>query len=185
VLHSDVVDYLISECDDENNDSTSSSYLMRTTSIQATHNPFRSFRFEKSISRAEIPCSLSPPGSIRCISSDIHEQLLFNHYINHVAIIMMPFEHTRNPWKSSYPAVALCDSTTDQNALYSALLAHSAFNLAQLGVDKDQMQTLATKYYILAIRQLRASIEHDKRQYAYTMAVIMTLMMAEVCLTQF
>lgn len=184
VLHSEVVDYLISRCDDENenNDSISSSSLMRTTSIQATHNPFRSFRFEKSISRAEIPRSLSSPGSIHCISNDIYEKILFNHYINHVAIIMMPFEHTRNPWKSSYPAVALCDAATDQNALYSALLAHSAFNLAQLGVDKDQMQSLATKYYILAIRRLRAGIEHDKGQYAYTVAVIMTLMMAEVCL---
>ncbi|KEF57002.1 uncharacterized protein A1O9_07192 [Exophiala aquamarina CBS 119918] len=93
---------------------------------------------------------------------------------------MMPFEHMRNPWKSSYPAAALCDAATNPNALYSALLAHSAFNLAQLDVEKNQIQSLATKYYLLAIQQLRAGMECGKGQYSYTVAVIMTLMMAEI-----
>lgn len=184
VLQSEVVDYLISKCDGENNGDISYSNFTQITSTEPTHNPFTSFRFEKAISKAAVPRSLPSPGSIDCISSNIYEKLLFNHYVNHVAFIMMPFEHMRNPWKSSYPAAALCDAATNHNALYSALLAHSAFNLAQLDVEKDQMHSLATRYYLLALQQLRAGIECSKRQYAYTVAVIMTMMMAEVCLTQ-
>jgi len=182
VLQSEVVDYLISTCDGENNHDISYAGLTQVTSIKPTHNPFRSFRFGKAPSEASISRSPPPPGSIDCISSNIYEKLLFNHYINHVAFIMMPFEHMRNPWKSSYPAAALCDAATDRNALYSALLAHSAFNLAQLDVEKDQMQVLATRYYLLAVQQLRAGMGCSKGKYAYTVAIIMTLMMAEVCL---
>lgn len=182
VLNSDVVDYLISKCDTEADNSSSCSSIMSTASIQSNHNPFRYFRLEKLRPGHDIPASLSLPGSIDSISDDLYEKRLFHHYINHVAIIMMPFEHVRNPWKSSYPAVAMIDSTNNRNALYNALLAHSASNLAQLGVQKDKMECLATKYYTRAVGQLRACIANDNSHYAFIVAVIMTIMMVEVCI---
>ena len=107
------------------------------------------------------------------------ENLLFQHYVNHVGIIMMPFEHSRNPWTSSYPAAALHYSSTEQRALYDAILAHSGFHLAQLSNDRGRWTTLATKHYNKAIQMLMKSINYGRRQYGPTVAAIMTLLMAE------
>lgn len=59
----------------------------------------------------------------------------------------MPFDDARNPWKSYYPAVALQNVSTEQIALYKAILAQAAFNLAHLGGAEEKMFALATEYY--------------------------------------
>lgn len=111
-------------------------------------------------------------------SSD--ERFLFNHYVNHVATIMMPYEHPRNPWKSHYPAVALELMSLRQSSLYYALVANASFNVAGLlGKDRSYMQ-LGWKYYGMAIQSLMGVLGKDDLDFSATMASIMTLMFAEV-----
>lgn len=178
ILQSDVLDYLITSCDKDNIDTVQN--LIQTSFLQATYNPFTVFHTTAAIKTSDLPLVLPSPRSIDEVSMYGEEKLLFHHYVHHVATIMMPFEHFRNPWKHSYPAVALNSTTFERKALYNALLAHSAFNLAQLDASKQKMLSLATKYYNRAIRQLAYTIGHPRRQYADTLAVISTLMIAEV-----
>lgn len=105
---------------------------------------------------------------------------LFHHYITHIAPLMMPFEDAQNPWKCSYPAVALEYESKEQICLYRGMQAQAAFNLAQLRCDSDNMQVLGTNRYASAMEQLRGSIAEDSRDYSTFLAATITLMMVEV-----
>ena len=96
---------------------------------------------------------------------------------------MIPFFHPRNPWYSYYPAVARCYETSDQKALYNAMLSHAAYNLAGLASLPEKMFSLATEYYTNAIAHLKSSLRQENSDYGGTLAAIMTLCMAEVSLT--
>ncbi|KAI1614771.1 fungal-specific transcription factor domain-containing protein [Exophiala viscosa] len=179
VLNSDLVDFLIEKCDQEASDSISGS--LSTSSIASTHNPFSALRFDRTTPQDVSPVPLTLPlvPSLNSYSLAPEENHLFQHYVNHVAVIMMPFEHSRNPWTSSYPAAALHYSSTEQRALYDAILSHSGFHLAQLSNDRDRWAILATKHYNKAIQMLMKSISQERMQYGPTVAAIMTLLMAE------
>ncbi|GAB1194712.1 hypothetical protein APSETT444_003958 [Aspergillus pseudonomiae] len=108
------------------------------------------------------------------------EKMLFHHYVNYVASIMMPFEHPWNPWKRHYPVVSLQYSESGEKALYHAILAHAAFNFANLGHDRQKMMQLAASNYNASIQYVNDSIQASGRDFDSTLAAIMTLMMAEV-----
>lgn len=108
------------------------------------------------------------------------EAFVFQHYVNHVAYIMMPYEDSRNPWQSSYPAVALYHMSKHQRSLCMALLAQAAFNLAHLGCQHQRMLELAIKYYASAMEELRFSLMEQQKDYGTFIACIMTLMFVEV-----
>ncbi|KIV87118.1 hypothetical protein PV11_02686 [Exophiala sideris] len=179
VLNSDLVDFLIEQCDQEAGDKFSTT--MSASSIAPIHNPFSILRFDRKPCQKSLPAPFTVsfvPG-LNSYSLAPEENRLFQHYVNHVGIIMMPFEHSRNPWTSSYPAAALHYSSTEQRALYDAILSHSGFHLAQLSDDGERWTTLATKHYNKAIKMLMKSIRNGRRQYGPTVAAIMTLLMAE------
>ncbi|KPM38575.1 hypothetical protein AK830_g7980 [Neonectria ditissima] len=93
---------------------------------------------------------------------------------------MMPYEHPRNPWKSQYPATALDLVSAGQKSLYSAMLAHAAFNVAHLrGVDVE-MLALGSKHYGHAIQELLKTIAREDVDFPGSMASMMTLMFAEL-----
>lgn len=113
------------------------------------------------------------------------DQFLFHHYADYVASIMVPFENPHgpsNPWKVFYPSVSLRYLLPGEKALYHAIIAHSAFNLANLGPDNVMSMRLrsATKHYNMSIKYVNESIESVNKNSASTLAAIMTLMMAEV-----
>jgi hypothetical protein len=113
------------------------------------------------------------------------DQFLFHHYVDYVASIMVPFENPHgpsNPWKVFYPCVSLRYLLPGEKALYHAIIAHSAFNLANLGPDNASSMRLrsATKHYNISIQYVNESIGSVNRDSASTLAAIMTLMMAEV-----
>jgi hypothetical protein len=113
----------------------------------------------------------------------VAEHTLLQHYVGHVAALMMPYEHLRNPWKLHYPATALSHSSADQNALYHALLAQSAFNIAQLRGNDNVMIEAGLRHYDLAIRKLFQSIGKGRSEYSdfsALLASIMTLLFVEV-----
>lgn len=183
VLDSDLVDFLIARCDPEDDEFRATS--IETLSVPPAHNPFSMFQLPESNDHQNSPLSLWPtptsvPAQLSIVQFDIDERQLFHHYVNHVAVIMMPFEHARNPWTSSYPAVALQQSSGDERALYHAILAHSAFHLAHLSTNAEKWSVLATRHYNCSIRTLMKSIEAGQSQYAPSIATIMTLLMSEV-----
>jgi hypothetical protein len=108
------------------------------------------------------------------------EAFLFQHYVNHVAFLMMPYEDLRNPWKSSYPAVALYYMSQNHHSLYKALLAQAAYNLAYLDCGKERMLNLAANYYTSAISDLRQGLLDQQKDYGTFVASVMTLVMVEV-----
>jgi hypothetical protein len=108
------------------------------------------------------------------------EAFLFKHYVDHVALIMMPYDDQRNPWKSSYPAEALYSNSQEQKALFYAMIAQSALNLAHLGCSRENLMLQAARYYALAIKELRTCMEGAPGEYASFIAAISTLMFVEV-----
>ncbi|KAM6511799.1 hypothetical protein FALCPG4_016792 [Fusarium falciforme] len=109
-----------------------------------------------------------------------HEVFLFHHYVNHVAGMMMPYEHPQNPWKSQYPAAALALDACEDTPLASAMIAHAAFNVVRLREQDENILRVGMKHYGNALRGIARSISIDSTQLPVTMASIMTLMLAEI-----
>ncbi|KNG85000.1 hypothetical protein ANOM_006560 [Aspergillus nomiae NRRL 13137] len=170
-LDSHVVDFLIAQLDDDETNEASEP-------LKIDHNPF-------SVFPAVTPMSLvsNMNQGLVCNSTKMSssgEKMLFHHYVNYVASIMMPFEHPWNPWKRHYPVVSLQYSESGEKALYHAILAHAAFNFANLGHDRQKMMRLAASNYNASIQYVNDSIQASGRDFDSTLAAIMTLMMAEV-----
>ncbi|PVH79819.1 hypothetical protein DL98DRAFT_460610 [Cadophora sp. DSE1049] len=108
------------------------------------------------------------------------EALLFDHYVHHVAVIMMPYEDDRNPWTSAYPAVALYHMSQNNKSLFDALLAQAAYNLAHLGHGNQIMLDQALKAYTSSIGFLRSLLSDHRSDYGSLIASIMTLMFVEI-----
>ncbi|KAH7156572.1 fungal-specific transcription factor domain-containing protein [Dactylonectria macrodidyma] len=192
VLPSDVVDLLISECDEVEASGvelpTDQSYS--TSSWKAiTHNPFSTFQGTRprpppQPQSAQAPLSLVPSSIPQTMESfpdsTLDEIFLFNHYVTHAAVIMMPYEHPRNPWQSQYPATALALLSSGHKSMYNAMLSHAAFNVAHLRGLDTKMLRLGAKYYGEAIQELLHTIAGDNLDFPTTMASMMSLMFAEL-----
>jgi hypothetical protein len=184
VLDTDLVDYLTSQWDPE--PVADPVGVISTPLRLPAFNPFGMFRLDEDEGNTQSPLSTPCPISmlnydpLAPMSLSREERGLFHHYVNHVAVAMMPFEHPRNPWTSSYPARALHNTSKRQKPLFNALLAHAAFSVAHLSPVRDEKMAVAFKYYGLSIRQLMDTFEQEEQPSADVLAVVMTLMMAEV-----
>jgi hypothetical protein len=177
VLDSDFVDYLISQCDAE---CLLGDSHQRRTWTTPTHNQFTVFQSRHTSGLLSNAKNLLIGDSFSSTPQSPVDRMLFHHYTPHVAFLMIPLEHPRNPWSSHYPAVARMHLLPEQKALYNAMLAHAAYNLALLGSSPTKMMVAAATHYSKAIEQLNACIESTDRDYCGTVAAIITLMMAEV-----
>jgi hypothetical protein len=165
ILDSNKVDHLVSLCD--------SAEHVRSSSVQwaiESNIPFGVFP------SYPVPYSLDYGEPLKD-----EEAFLFKHYVDHVALIMMPYDDQRNPWRSSYPAEALYSNSQEQKALFYAMIAQSALNLAHLGCSRENLMLQAARYYSLAIKELRTCMEGSPGGYASFIAAISTLMFVEVC----
>ncbi|KAI0397184.1 fungal-specific transcription factor domain-containing protein [Xylariaceae sp. FL0594] len=170
----DLVGSLISLCDGVGN-----AELQLRNGRLGCHNPFSAF----SLTPTPLPPVSEQVPKALCEFPDLaqSEKSLFHHYANHVAIIMMPYDHPRNPWKLYYPAVALSRASSDRNTLYHAVLAQAAFNLASLkGDDGRAMMALGFEHYGLALKQLIGEVHSSERDFDLAISSIMTMMFAEV-----
>lgn len=195
------MDYLIAQCDDSDHNGTQEISLM-----EATLSPFTVFSTaipatSEDLLPPEIPVSTTVVTLANVSDSQRDHDLrlnhtlssaligipdwshsdrfLLDHYVNHVARLMMPFHHSRNPWKTHYPAVASRMRLSSERALHSAILAHAAFNLSVLRGDEENMFAAGSRYYSTAIQHLVPNLTlHEEA--SSTVAAIMTLMMAEV-----
>ncbi|KAJ5756919.1 fungal-specific transcription factor domain-containing protein [Penicillium nucicola] len=172
-LDSEVVDLLIAQCDEVEGNEILSPVIDRS--------PFLVFPVLPPTSLASTINLVLANGTTPARYADSDDKLLFHHYVNYVASVMMPFEHPWNPWKLFYPSVSLEYSEPGERALFHALLAHAAFNLAHLGGNAAKMMRLAAKHYNASIQHVNDGIQTsaDKGPGAI-LAAIMTLMMAEV-----
>ncbi|KAI0859857.1 fungal-specific transcription factor domain-containing protein [Xylaria cubensis] len=178
LLSSDQADHLISECDMH-----ACVVLVDgpTSSQPAPHNPFSVFSAAARLSIGRrTEASQLPQAMALFPGSTWVERMLFHHYVTHVAGIMMPYEHPRNPWKLYYPATALSCANADQQALYNAMLAQAAFNLAHLrGFDEDIL-TIGSKYYYSGIEKLLSITRGQSTDFGAMSASIMTIMFSEI-----
>lgn len=134
---------------------------------------------------SELDLLLRPLSSLSPLpDASSAERELFHHYVSHVSVMMMPYEHPRNVWKTEYPAIALSMNTSNQKALYSAIIAQAAFNVARLCGNDPKLLSSASKYYERALSQLQLQIGHQG-DFPRMLAPIMTLLFAEVSPSQY
>ncbi|KAL7931462.1 fungal-specific transcription factor domain-containing protein [Trichoderma chlorosporum] len=112
------------------------------------------------------------------------EAMIFYHYVTWIAPLMIPVDSAENPWKSVYPSTALQDISPASRALYHAILAQSAFNIANLQeADREsrrQRESVALKHYGASLRELSKSLNAIKEtEYDACAATLYTLMISE------
>lgn len=112
----------------------------------------------------------------------VEEQRLFHHYISNLSDLMVPINGGRNPWKSTYPSLAMHDTSRNSTrALYHAILAQSASHQANVkGADSGKSEsTLARLYFGKAIRHLRASLTDPTENYSGVLGALLTVSYVE------
>jgi hypothetical protein len=95
---------------------------------------------------------------------------------------MIPIDDGRNPWKSTYPSIAVQDvSSSSSRSLYHAILAQSAFNLANLkGRHRGANErSHGMRYCGLALRELRESLATPTEDYSSVLAALLTVTIVE------
>ncbi|KAL7809595.1 fungal-specific transcription factor domain-containing protein [Trichoderma gracile] len=124
------------------------------------------------------------PTVINCKSGSKEEDMLFHHYVTWIAPLMIPVDGAENPWKSVYPSTALRSSSAASRALYHAILAQSAFNIANLhrdnGASSRLKDSVALKHYGASLRNLRQGLSvSTEEEYDACAATLYTLMISE------
>lgn len=110
---------------------------------------------------------------------DASSRFLFHHYLSHVAPNMMPFQDSRNPWLSLYPLLAKTGKSLEQRALFNAMLAQAAGNLACMDANAEKMSVLTIKFYAKSLQYLREAISKERKDFSTILASVLTLIMAE------
>lgn len=187
-LSHDLIDLLVAHCEeDETQGVTGEAHGVW---ISTDRSPFGVFKLNSGETNPKPDFSLpasSPLASVAIALATFadttrDERFLFHHYVTHVAPLMVPNEHPRNPWKMHYPAAAMNQISPHQKALHSAILAHAAFNIAHLQDGDFYMFEVASKHYGMAMRHLLPQFTHsDDVDFTVMIAVVMSLMFAEVC----
>ncbi|KAL6812219.1 fungal-specific transcription factor domain-containing protein [Trichoderma camerunense] len=128
--------------------------------------------------KSQIPRSISPiPNTFRSNSDDA---AVFYHYMTWVAPLMVPVDDADNPWKSVYPSTALQDTSPASCALYHAILAQAAFNLANLYGDTNDDGPKKTaqglEHYGASLHKLYQCLgSSTEEEYDACMATLYTL----------
>lgn len=183
------MEFLILQCDDSIE--LSRDLVASRIGLKPSHNPFSVFPIDHprekfhwyELSPLENLSDSIPQSLPFDADASAADSTLLQHYVNHVALLMMPYEHSRNPWKLHYPLTALSCISSNQSTLYHALLAQSAFNIAQLRGNDISMVEAGLRHYDLAIRQLSRSLDNGKEENTNLRALfaaIMTLLFVEV-----
>lgn len=106
---------------------------------------------------------------------------LFHHYISHLAGMMTPIDDERNPWKSTYPSMAVREGTSNSTlSLRHAILSQSAFQLASIKTtESGKYLTAAAKHFGVAVHNLRNSLETPSKHFSSTLAAMLSITLAD------
>ncbi|EPE25363.1 Zn2/Cys6 DNA-binding protein [Glarea lozoyensis ATCC 20868] len=110
------------------------------------------------------------------------ENFLFSHYVSQLPGKMMPIDDGRNPWRSTYPSIAVLGAqTSSTEALYYAILAQSAYSISNLKGPKrgKNEKAIAMRFSGKAIQELRRSLESPEKEYSSVLAALLSIMLAE------
>ncbi|KAH8897156.1 hypothetical protein GQ53DRAFT_506543 [Thozetella sp. PMI_491] len=130
--------------------------------------------------RAEISQELEDPGASSSsphlglsipLSRDAQTSMLLHHYVNHVAELLQPVLHPKNPWRTTYfpfalagrTELALCQegatpSTFASTALFHGLVSAAAFHLRNATNGSTEFHQLGLQHRIKALRALNATV---------------------------
>ncbi|KAH8666955.1 fungal-specific transcription factor domain-containing protein [Xylariales sp. PMI_506] len=121
---------------------------------------------------------------------DHQTSVLMHHYVDHVAELLQPVHHPRNPWKTTYFPSALdgCSdlflyqSNTAQppqaaKALFHGILSAAAFHLRNATNGSTQFHKLGLRHRIKALRALNAAVIAPSNPQVHTvyLTAIMSL----------
>ncbi|KIW24998.1 uncharacterized protein PV07_10674 [Cladophialophora immunda] len=134
-------------------------------------------------STKKTPISLiSQPTQPWNVDASYNENRLFHHFLSYLAKRMIPLDDDFNPWKTVYPSLAMQTTrSTGAQALYHALLAQSAYHLANLkGAERGlQERASAVRHCGIALYQLSKSLVAPSREYTTVLAALYTVILAE------
>lgn len=110
---------------------------------------------------------------------------LFQHYLHNVSFLMTPIDDDGNPWKTTYPAMAVFGTSKASTGLFHALLAQAAFHLANLNrtqVDAaNQYRSDGLLCYGRALTALGSSLASKEGDFTTQIATLLTIAMVDVC----
>lgn len=108
---------------------------------------------------------------------------LFHHYVSALAPVMTPIDNDHNPWKSTYPRLAVqAQDSPAASALFHAILAQSAFQRANLNhYASTKYLRGGIKNYVLALRHLRHSLNSPSDNFTTNLAAMLTVTIAGHC----
>ncbi|EUC35667.1 hypothetical protein COCCADRAFT_34908 [Bipolaris zeicola 26-R-13] len=113
---------------------------------------------------------------------DQETSMLMFHYMNHVAELLQPVLHSRNPWRTTYfpfalsgcPELVLCQQNTTTSSqistsLFHSLLSAAAFHLRNTTEGSPKFHHLGLQHRIKALRALNSAIVHPGDPQLYTL----------------
>jgi Fungal specific transcription factor domain len=127
---------------------------------------------------------------------DQHTSMLLHHYMNHVADLLQPILHPRNPWRTIYfpfalqgcPELFLAQNPTPSSrasiSLFHSLLSSAAFHLNNATNTSPIFRTLGIRHRIKALRALKSIPIHAINQELYTeyLTAMLALVTIDVCI---
>ncbi|KIW45045.1 uncharacterized protein PV06_03466 [Exophiala oligosperma] len=160
----------------------------RSQSQSAVQGPFAVLSFPRTNLQPARLFPSSPTLSLDLQPSwlqDQESQALFQHYVSVIASRMMPYHDTRNPWKTTYPSMALNEDSLTYLAVRHAILSQAAAHLQHIGHRTKDMSVLAKGHYALSLRSLSTYLsQNSEYEYGAVLASMLSLIMAEVSVSQ-
>ncbi|KAJ9642594.1 hypothetical protein H2204_002242 [Knufia peltigerae] len=155
----------------------------RSQSQSAVQGPFAVLSFPRTNLQPARLFPSSPTLSLDLQPSwlqDQESQALFQHYVSVIASRMMPYHDTRNPWKTTYPSMALNEDSLTYLAVRHAILSQAAAHLQHIGHRTKDMSVLAKGHYALSLRSLSTYLsQNSEYEYGAVLASMLSLIMAE------
>ncbi|KAJ9130972.1 Fungal transcriptional regulatory protein, N-terminal [Pleurostoma richardsiae] len=130
------------------------------------------------------------PGLSMPLFRDQQTALLMDYYMNHVAVLLQPVLHPRNPWRTTYfpfalegcPDLFLCQTSSSPSShastsLFHSLLSAAAFHLRNATGGSTDFHRLGLQHRIKALRALKAvPIQtRDPQPYAVYLTAMLSL----------
>jgi arginine metabolism regulation protein II len=140
------------------------------------------------------------PGLSMPLFRDRQTSRLLYHYMNHVAELLQPVLHPRNPWQTTYFPSALqgcqdnssCQSISGPHSsasvsLFHSLLSAAAFHLRNATIDSKEFHQLALQHRIKALQALNTVAAHpvDLQSYGMQLTAMLALVTVDVCVLLF
>lgn len=121
--------------------------------------------------------------------------MLLDHYTSHVADLLQPVLHPRNPWRTAYfpyaleacPEQFVCQTSTPPSpaatALFHSLLSSAAFHLRNFSAGAAKFHRLGLEHRIKALSAMNAvPIQpYDPQRYTLYLTAMLSLVTIDVC----